>query len=67
MRGNIYRDLIEPAIRGMRSNNSKKSGFIPFSIMERNLIKSVASITRTDKPFKEVRKGNLILRKMVIE
>mgnify|MGYP000061463171 CR=1 FL=1 len=66
MRGNIYRDLIKPAIEGKRTNDSKKRGFITFSNMERNLVRLVASTTRTDKLFKEVRKGNLVLRKMVI-
>jgi hypothetical protein len=66
MRGNIIRDLFEPSTRGKRSNDSKKRGFIPFSSMERNLIRTAASVTRTDKPFKEVRKSNIILRKVMV-
>jgi hypothetical protein len=65
LKGNIMRELIRPATQGVKSNG-KKSVRIPYSLidMERN-IREIADVTRTDNPFGDKRRGNVILRKRV--
>jgi hypothetical protein len=64
LKGNIQKELIRPATQGMRSNGRKKSVRIPYSLidMERN-IREIADVTRTDNPFDDKRRGNVICRK----
>jgi hypothetical protein len=64
MKGDIYKDLIVPATHGIKSNDRKKNVRIPLDMMERN-IRKIADTTRTDDPFNEVRKGNVIRRRKV--
>ena len=63
LKGSIMRELIRPATRGMKSGG-KKNVRIPYSLidMERN-IREIADVTRTDNPFEEKRRGNVICRK----
>ena len=64
LKGNIYKELIRPATHGVKSNDRKGNVRIPFSLidMERN-IKEIADVTRSDNPFEDKRRGNVILRK----
>lgn len=64
LEGNIKKELIDPATRGVKSNDRKKNVRIPFDMMERN-IRKIAEETRTDDPFNEVRKGDVIRRRRV--
>lgn len=64
MKGNILKDLYFPQIKSV-STNGKKKGKVTFEMMERN-IRKIAYITRTDDPFNEARKGDVILRKRVV-
>lgn len=64
MTGNIYKELIVPATHGIKSNDRKKNVRIPLEMMERN-IREIAYKTRTDDPFNEVRKGDVIRRRRV--
>lgn len=67
MKGNILRELIRPATHGMKSNDRKKNVRIPFNLieMERN-IREIADVTRTDNPFKDIRRGDVITRRKVM-
>lgn len=64
MKGDIYKELIVPATHGIKSNNRKKDVCIPFRFMEKS-IREIADVTRTDDPFDEKRKGNVIRRRRV--
>ena len=66
MKGNIKKELIDPATKG-RWNGERNHGVkVPFMFeeMARN-IKNIAKVTRTDDPFNETRRGNVITRKKV--
>ena len=62
MKGSIKKELINPAVSGKWSGDRHHGVKIPFSMMEQS-IRKIASITRTDDPFNESRRGNVILRK----
>ena len=64
MTGSIKKELIDPAVRGMSSGERNHAVRIPFNLidMSRN-IREIADITRTDNPFEEKRRGNVIRRK----
>ena len=64
--GNIKKELIDPAVIGMNSGERHHGVRIPFRLidMERN-IGEIADVTRTDNPFEDKRRGNVILRKRV--
>lgn len=65
LKGNIERELINPAVKGKSSGERHHPVRIPYRMidkMEQN-IRDIADITRTDGPFKDKRKGNVILRK----
>lgn len=65
LKGNMKR-FFNQQTRGVKSNDKKKSVCIPFSLieMERN-IREIADVTRTDNPFKDTRRGDVITRKKV--
>lgn len=62
--GDIKKELIDPAVRGMSSGERHHAVKIPFALidMERN-IREIADVTRTDNPFEDKRRGNVILRR----
>jgi hypothetical protein len=62
LKGNIYKELIVPATRGIKSNSRKKDVRIPLRFMDKS-IREIADVTRTDNPFDEKRKGDVIRRK----
>jgi hypothetical protein len=68
LKGSIYQEIIRPAIRGMSSGERHHPVRIPYRMvdkMEQN-IRGIADITRTDNPFGDKRKGNVILRKRMM-
>ena len=69
MKGNIKKELIDPATKGRWSGERRGSVKVPymFEEMSRN-IKDIAGITRTDDPFKgtQTRRGNVITRKVAV-
>ena len=66
MKGNILKELIRPAIHGMRSNDRRKNVCIPFNLieMEQN-IREIADVIRTDNPFKDTCRDGVVTRRKV--
>ncbi len=64
LKGNIKKELIDPAVKGKSSGERHRAVKIPYWMidMERN-IREIANVTRTDNPFEDKRRGNVILRK----
>lgn len=63
LKGSIYQEIIRPATQGVKSGG-KKNIRIPFSLIEMGQnIRDIADVTRTDDPFGDKHKGNVILRK----
>ena len=67
LKGNILKELIEPAVKGKSSGERNGAVKIPFRFMEEmeKSIKGIADVTRTDNPFEEKRKGNVIRRRQM--
>lgn len=66
LRGNMKK-FFDQQTRGVRSNDRKKNVRIPFNLIEmgRN-IREIADVTRTDNPFKDTRRGDVITRRKVV-
>ena len=62
LKGNIYKELIRPATHGVKSNDRKGNVRIPLRFMDKS-IKEIADVTRSNNPFEDKRRGNVILRK----
>lgn len=64
--GNIKKELIDPSVKGKSSGERNGAVRIPYSLidMERS-IREIADVTRTDNPFDDTRRGNVILRRRV--